>query len=191
MSAELTVSYTHTVQCRPCCLTMRALRCRACAKRKSSGSEPHEWCCSLDADLNLLLTCEEMETYHQRVCPAAALRSQELKPCPQTDCTGLAVTQPGGPLMSSFSRGGAVAIDEQQLVDKPVVPSLLTMSAFGQVLSGNVHAGWSPCLVAAAPQLGRHGGAPFNAPIILLLSAPDCQLSQGPPSVCQHHVLAR
>lgn len=68
---------------------------RACKSRKTSASEVHDWCCSLDADLVLLLTGEEMDTYHQRVCPAAALHSQELQQCPQTDCIGLAVAEQG------------------------------------------------------------------------------------------------
>ena len=69
---------------------------RLCSSRKSKASEVQDWCCSIDADLVLLLTSEEMDTYHQRVLPAAALRSQELKQCPQTDCIGLAVAEQGG-----------------------------------------------------------------------------------------------
>ena len=68
---------------------------RSCSSRKSKTSEVQDWCCSIDADLVLLLTSEEMDTYHQRVLPAAALRSQELKQCPQTDCIGLAVAEQG------------------------------------------------------------------------------------------------
>ena len=47
------------------------------------------------AGLVLQLASKEMDTYHQQVLPAAALRSQELKQCSQTDCIGLAVAEQG------------------------------------------------------------------------------------------------
>jgi hypothetical protein len=50
-----------------------------------------DWCCSLDADLHLLLSVEEEEEYHSRSVRAASSRVKDLVACPQPDCQGLAV----------------------------------------------------------------------------------------------------
>ncbi len=58
-----------------------------------SGTNP--WCCTLDADIPLLLTVEEEEHYLERSLKAAANSCADLVPCPQANCEGVAVAGPG------------------------------------------------------------------------------------------------
>lgn len=52
---------------------------------------PDAWCCSLDGDIQFLLTCEEGEQYLERSLNAAALSSPGLAPCPLPNCKGMAI----------------------------------------------------------------------------------------------------
>ena len=56
---------------------------------------PSAWCCSLDADIPLLLTVEEEEQYLERSLKAAANSCADLVPCPQPTCEGVAVAGRG------------------------------------------------------------------------------------------------
>ena len=58
-------------------------------------SGPSAWCCTLDADIPLLLTIEEEEQYLERSLKAAANSCPDLVPCPQPDCKGMAVAGAG------------------------------------------------------------------------------------------------
>lgn len=59
---------------------------------------PSAWCCSLDADITLLLTVKEEEQYLERSLKAAANSSADLVPCPQPNCEGMAVAGQGAAL---------------------------------------------------------------------------------------------
>ena len=56
---------------------------------------PSAWCCTLDADVPLLLTVEEEEQYLERSRKAARNSCANLVPCPQPDCEGMAVVGQG------------------------------------------------------------------------------------------------
>ena len=58
-------------------------------------SGPSAWCCTLDADIPLLLTVEEEEQYLERSLKAAANSCADLAPCPQPNCDGVAVAGQG------------------------------------------------------------------------------------------------
>ena len=58
-------------------------------------SGPSAWCCTLDADIPLLLTLEEEEQYLERSLKAAANSCADLVPCPQPNCEGVAVAGKG------------------------------------------------------------------------------------------------
>lgn len=62
---------------------------------EASPNGPSAWCCSLDADIPLLLTVEEEEQYLERSLKAAANSCADLVPCPQPDCEGVAVAGRG------------------------------------------------------------------------------------------------
>jgi hypothetical protein len=53
------------------------------------------WCCSLDADITVLLSVEEEEEYLQRSLKAAANSCADLVQCPKPDCFGMAVAGGG------------------------------------------------------------------------------------------------
>ena len=57
---------------------------------------PSAWCCTLDADVYLLLTVEEEQQYMERSLKAAVNSCAALVPCPQPDCKGMAVAGQGG-----------------------------------------------------------------------------------------------
>ncbi len=65
------------------------------AGQEDIPSGPTAWCCTLDADIPLLLTVEEEEQYLERSLKAAANSCAELVPCPQPNCKGMAVTGQG------------------------------------------------------------------------------------------------
>ncbi len=66
------------------------------AGREDIPSGPSAWCCTLDADIPLLLTVEEEEQYLERSLKAAANSCADLVPCPQPNCDGVAVAGQGG-----------------------------------------------------------------------------------------------
>ncbi|KAK9846018.1 hypothetical protein WJX81_008504 [Elliptochloris bilobata] len=68
------------------------------------GDGPVEWCCSLDADLWLLLTEEEEAEYLARSVRAAAQRCADLVPCPAAGCEGLAVAGHGTRLVCNVCK---------------------------------------------------------------------------------------
>lgn len=49
------------------------------------------WCCSLDADVPLLLSKTEHMEYSNKSLQAAVAKGGDLLPCPKTDCHGIAV----------------------------------------------------------------------------------------------------
>ena len=78
---------------RPAALLMDLLQEAGRAQDDLSG--PSAWCCTLDADVLLLLTVEEEEQYLERSLKAAANSCPDLKSCPQPDCKGMAVAGAG------------------------------------------------------------------------------------------------
>ena len=58
-------------------------------------SGPNAWCCTLDADMPLLLTVEEEQQYLERSLKAAANSCSDLVPCPKPNCDGVAVAGAG------------------------------------------------------------------------------------------------
>ncbi|EIE20626.1 hypothetical protein COCSUDRAFT_57197 [Coccomyxa subellipsoidea C-169] len=67
-------------------------RAAAAGEEDNSGANgPSAWCCSLDADIPLLLSVEEEEQYLARSLKAATNACPDLLPCPRADCEGVAV----------------------------------------------------------------------------------------------------
>ena len=58
-------------------------------------SGPSAWCCNLDADVPRLLTAKEEQQYLERQLRAEARFRNDLVPCPQPDCEGVAVIGQG------------------------------------------------------------------------------------------------
>ena len=65
------------------------------AEQQDIPSGPSAWCCTLDADVHLLLTVEEEQQYLERSRKAARDLCANLVPCPQPDCEGMAVVGQG------------------------------------------------------------------------------------------------
>ena len=70
---------------------------------EDAPSGPSAWCCTLDADMPLLLTVEEEEQYLERSLKAAANSCADLVPCPQPNCEGMAVAGKGEALLNRTS----------------------------------------------------------------------------------------
>ncbi|KAK9812800.1 hypothetical protein WJX72_004047 [[Myrmecia] bisecta] len=62
-----------------------------------SAGEAYVECCSLDADVAMLLTPKEQGDYEQKTLKAAAHRTADLVLCPRPDCEGLVVMDEGEP----------------------------------------------------------------------------------------------
>ncbi|CAL5223005.1 g5454 [Coccomyxa viridis] len=81
-------------RCIPCSKREAALAAAQEAGREDIPSGTNPWCCTLDADIPLLLTVEEEEHYLERSLKAAANSCADLVPCPQANCEGVAVAGP-------------------------------------------------------------------------------------------------
>ncbi len=81
---------------------------------------PSAWCCTLDADVHLLLTVEEEQQYLERSRKAARTLCANLVPCPQPDCEGMAVVGQGE---KSCQHLQSVVLHLLSLSGKPVVRS--------------------------------------------------------------------
>ena len=60
------------------------------AGQENISSGPSAWCCTLIADIPLLLTVEEEQQYLERSFKTARNSCAYLMPCPQPDCEGMA-----------------------------------------------------------------------------------------------------
>ncbi|CAL5223008.1 g5459 [Coccomyxa viridis] len=60
-------------------------------RAKHDPKGPSAWCCTLDADVPLLLTAEEEKQYLKRSLKAAVNSCADLVQCPQPNCEGVAV----------------------------------------------------------------------------------------------------
>ena len=86
----------------PVCQAKGDPACAKCAARRRAagpdgggGGNARHWCCSLDADVTLLLSVEEEELFLQRSLRAALNSTADLLPCPQVGCEGIAVAGGG------------------------------------------------------------------------------------------------